>query len=278
MPCWDDPGVTSPPTLLVAVAHPDDETFGCGSLLMHAAARGVRTVVVCATRGEAGEVETDVPVPAGGVGELRESELRAAAAALGVADVELLPFADSGLTGAADPDSLAGTPFDEVVDTLRGCLDRHRPDVAVTLDGSDGHRDHVRIRDAMTALILGTATPLYLQCLPRSLMHAWIRHHAADEGKAAYTTLPEIGTPDEDMTTADRHRRAAVTATRGDRAAQVATLAVRGAPRRRPAPVARSRAPDPHQPGVDRGAAGDGPDGSVVGRRQPRITAAALRG
>lgn len=201
MPCWDDPGVTSPPTLLVAVAHPDDETFGCGSLLMHAAARGVRTVVVCATRGEAGEVETDVPVPAGGVGELRESELRAAAAALGVADVELLPFADSGLTGAADPDSLAGTPFDEVVDTLRGCLDRHRPDVVVTLDGSDGHRDHVRVRDAMTALILGTATPLYLQCLPRSLMHAWIRHHAADEGKVAYTTLPEIGTPDEDMTT-----------------------------------------------------------------------------
>ena len=50
-------------------------------------------------------------------------------------------------------------------------------------------------------MILGTATPLYLQCLPRSLMHAWIRHHAADEGKAAYTTLPEIGTPDEDMTT-----------------------------------------------------------------------------
>ena len=68
------------PTLLVVVAHPDDETFGCGSLLMHAAERGARTVVVCATRGEAGEVEQDVPVPAGGVGELREGELRDAAA------------------------------------------------------------------------------------------------------------------------------------------------------------------------------------------------------
>jgi LmbE family N-acetylglucosaminyl deacetylase len=193
--------VTPQPCLLVVVAHPDDETFGCGSLLMHAAARGARTVVVCATRGEAGEVETDVALPAGGLGELRESELRAAAAALGVADVELLSFADSGLTGAAAPDSLAGSPVDDVVDAIRGCLDRHRPDVVVTLDGSDGHRDHVRVRDAVSAVVLGTAMPLYLQCLPRSLMHAWVRHHAADEGKAAYVELPEIGTPDEELTT-----------------------------------------------------------------------------
>jgi LmbE family N-acetylglucosaminyl deacetylase len=183
------------------VAHPDDETFGCGSLLMHAAERGARTAVVCATRGEAGEVERGVAVPAGGVGELREGELRAASAALGVSEVELLGFADSGLTGDAGPETLAGAPFDEVESAVRNALARYSPDVVVTLDGSDGHRDHVRVRDVLTALLVGTDTVLYLQGLPRSLMHAWVLHHAADQSKATYTTLPEIGTPDDEMTT-----------------------------------------------------------------------------
>src|SRR6478735_3239238 len=40
---------------IVVVARPDDETFGCGSLLLHAVSEGWDTAVVCATRGEAGE-------------------------------------------------------------------------------------------------------------------------------------------------------------------------------------------------------------------------------
>ena len=44
------------PRLMVVVAHPDDETFGTGSVLLHAAAAGMETTVVCATRGEAGEI------------------------------------------------------------------------------------------------------------------------------------------------------------------------------------------------------------------------------
>jgi LmbE family N-acetylglucosaminyl deacetylase len=191
----------TPPTLLVVVAHPDDETFGCGSLLMHAAARGARTAVVCATRGEAGEVMDGVPVPPGGLGELREAELRTAAAALGVAEVALLGFADSGLEGPAAPESLAGAAAEAVTHAFRDAIARHAPDVVVTLDGSDGHRDHVRVRDAVTDLLVGTGTPVYLSCLPRSLMQAWARHHAEDESKAAYTSQLEIGTPDEHLTT-----------------------------------------------------------------------------
>ncbi len=48
--------------MLVMIAHPDDETFGCGSILLHAAGRGVTTFLCCATRGEAGE-----PAPGSGI-------------------------------------------------------------------------------------------------------------------------------------------------------------------------------------------------------------------
>ena len=47
-------GIQAGRRLLLVHAHPDDETFGCGSLLAHARRMGVRTVVACATRGEAG--------------------------------------------------------------------------------------------------------------------------------------------------------------------------------------------------------------------------------
>src|SRR6476660_9166915 len=70
--------------LQVVVAHPDDETFGCGSLLLHAAAAGVVTAVCCGTRGEAGEWPEEMVLPPGGIAEQRELELRAAADALGV--------------------------------------------------------------------------------------------------------------------------------------------------------------------------------------------------
>ena len=187
-------------TLLLVVAHPDDETFGCGSLLLHAATRGARTVVVCATRGEAGEVTERVVVPAGGLGELREAELRAAARYLEVDEVEVLGFVDSGMDGEPAPETLCGAHLDDVAAAVRDAVDRHRPDVVVSLDGGDGHRDHVRIREAVEAALTVSPIPLYVQGVPRSLMQAWVRHHAGRD-YPAYTELPDIGTPDEQFTT-----------------------------------------------------------------------------
>ena len=81
--------------MLVVVAHPDDESFGCGSILAHAAVGGVDTIVCCATRGEAGS-----PIPMSGgprLAAVRERELRAAADLLDVGRVVVLDYEDSGM-------------------------------------------------------------------------------------------------------------------------------------------------------------------------------------
>ena len=72
--------------VLVTVAHPDDETFGTGSLLAHATARGWTSTVWCATRGEAG-------TPASGSGLQAEDLPRVREAARQLrADPELAPL------------------------------------------------------------------------------------------------------------------------------------------------------------------------------------------
>ena len=49
----------SKPTILSVLAHPDDESFGMGGTLALYAKRGVSVHLICATRGEVGEVDTD---------------------------------------------------------------------------------------------------------------------------------------------------------------------------------------------------------------------------
>lgn len=189
--------------LLVVVAHPDDESFGCGSLLAYAAARGVATTVCCATRGEAGEDSRGL---ADGVslGEVREQELRHAASLLGVHDVRLFDWFDSGMVGEPVPGSLADARLNEVSDAVAGVIEQVRPTVVITLDGSDGHRDHARIRDAtLTAVDRTEWQPerTYLSCLARSNMQRWVEHLSAANPGSDYLELGQLGTPDEQITT-----------------------------------------------------------------------------
>jgi LmbE family N-acetylglucosaminyl deacetylase len=185
--------------LLVVVAHPDDETYGCGSLLAHAAAAGARTAVLCATRGEAGEskVATD------DLAALREAELRAAAQLLGVSEVRLLDHVDSDMSGDPAPGTLCAADPAVVAAEVGAVLDELRPDVVLTLDAADGHRDHAVIRDATLAAVDASAHPpaaTYLRCVTRSTMQAWLDHMRGIGGFDPYFELGELGTPDDEIT------------------------------------------------------------------------------
>jgi len=189
--------MSTPRRVQAVVAHPDDETFGCGSLLLHAAGHGAVTAVCCATRGEAGGDGPDL-------GAVRERELHAAAALLGVGRVDLLRFADSGMSGPAGRDTLVGAPFDRVLEAVQGAVAGFRPYVLITLDASDGHRDHARIRDAAIAAARATRVPrVYLHCLPRSLMRRWVDLMRAERPDVEHldADVAALGTPDEEITT-----------------------------------------------------------------------------
>lgn len=190
--------------LLVVVAHPDDQTFGCGSLLAHAAANGVETVVACATRGKAGS-----PTPGRGLDDadmavVRETELRSAAALVGVDRVELFGWVDSGMDGEPAAGTLAATQIEEVADRVAALIDEVRPTVVVTLDGSDGHRDHIHIRDATLSAAKASAwraDRVYLHCLPQQLMRRWVDALVEHQPDSEHLGLGDLGTPEDQITT-----------------------------------------------------------------------------
>jgi N-acetyl-1-D-myo-inositol-2-amino-2-deoxy-alpha-D-glucopyranoside deacetylase len=185
--------------VLVVIAHPDDESFGCGSVLARAAAAGHQTAVLCATRGEAGEshIRTD------DLAVRREAELREAARILGVGEVRVLDHIDSGMTGEPAPGTLAAADPVEVAAEVCAAIDEQQPDVDVTPDASDGHRDHVVMRDATLVAVHTAQHPpaaAYLWCLARSSMTRWAEHMRATGGGEAYLAFGELGTPDEEIT------------------------------------------------------------------------------
>ena len=134
--------------LLAIYAHPDDESFLSGGTLAKASSEGVEVTLVCATRGEVGEIADPALATPETLAQVREGELRAAARALGIGRVELLDYRDSGMAGTPDndhPDALVNASSDEVVARLVGIIRETRPHVVLTFDpgGGYGHPDHM---------------------------------------------------------------------------------------------------------------------------------------
>jgi LmbE family N-acetylglucosaminyl deacetylase len=141
--------------LLAIFAHPDDETFGIGGTMARCAARGVPVTMICATRGEVGEITEGSSATAATLGHFREQELRDAMAILGVTDVRFLGFRDSGMQGTPendDPRALIKAHPDAVTHMLVRAIRELRPAVVATWDASGGygHPDHIAVHHRAT--------------------------------------------------------------------------------------------------------------------------------
>jgi len=132
--------------LLLIVPHPDDEVFGCGALFARMAAYGRRVATLTLTRGRAGRslelcAREDLAA-------VREAELRASLAALGVEDVTILDYPDfvpDADRGIPPHPGLQSLDEDELVARAVDVIERVRPRTVVTFppNGSNGHPDHV---------------------------------------------------------------------------------------------------------------------------------------
>lgn len=150
--------------LLAVLAHPDDETFGMGGTLALYARHGVGVHLVCATRGEVGEVAPHFLEGFTSIGELREHELRCAAGKLGLSSVDFLGYRDSGMPGSPNnthPRALAAAPVDEVAARVTGYIRKYRPQVVLTFDPIGGYRhpDHIAIHQATAAAFHAAGDP-----------------------------------------------------------------------------------------------------------------------
>ncbi len=179
-------------TLLAVHAHPDDEVFGTGGVLARAAAEGVHTVLVCATKGENGEIHDptlDEEEARPRLAAIREEELRRAVEILGIDELIFLGYRDSGMVGTpenADPRSFHNADPDAAAGRVVAIIRRVKPQVVVTYDprGGYGHPDHIAAHKATVAAFDAAADP---DRYPEQNLEPW----QAD--KLYYAALPLSG-------------------------------------------------------------------------------------
>ncbi|GAC1378039.1 MAG: PIG-L family deacetylase [Ktedonobacteraceae bacterium] len=203
--------------LLGIFAHPDDEGTMSGAILQYNT-RGVEAGLICATRGEVGEIADPLLATHENLGQVREGEMRAAAEVLGVHNLWFLDYRDSGMAGTTeneDPGAFVQANSAEVVGKLVAIIRQFLPQVIVTFDetGAYGHPDHIAIyqhttnafyaaADAKQYPELGPAyavSKLYYGSIPRSTFHTmaeWMKSQHY-EGPFSDLDAEKLGLPDE---------------------------------------------------------------------------------
>jgi mycothiol S-conjugate amidase len=158
--------VSDRPTLLTVHAHPDDEASkGAGTVAKYVAA-GVRSILVCCTGGEEGDLQNPALREPGqpfhdmtpeqeqaAVAAVRADELAASAAVIGFDEVVMLGYRDSGMPdhhANHHPDCFHMADIDAAAGRLVEVVRRTRPQVVLTYgDDQRGypHPDHLKVHD-----------------------------------------------------------------------------------------------------------------------------------
>jgi mycothiol S-conjugate amidase len=155
-----------PLCLLTVHAHPDDEASKGAPTVARYGAAGVRTVLVCCTGGEEGDLQNPSLREAGQpfhgltleqekalLAEVRPGELARSAEVIGFDEVVMLGYRDSGMKDSPannHPESFHSAPLDDAVGRLVAIIRAQRPQVILTYnDDQSGypHPDHVRVHD-----------------------------------------------------------------------------------------------------------------------------------
>jgi len=133
-------------------AHPDDETFGCASLIRELADQDNEPVLLCATRGDAGKTGRLGEMTREELAVLREQELRTAGDIMGLSVIHHLGYPDG---------KLKDVPRAELVEHIVQFIQYHQLAVVVTFpeDGVSGHLDHIAIHHATNEAIFSGRCP-----------------------------------------------------------------------------------------------------------------------
>ena len=149
--------------------------------------------LVCATRGEVGEVEPEKLAGFDSIGDLREHELSCAANVLGIREVHYLGYRDSGMPDSPDNEhsnALVQAPLDKVAGKVAEIMRTFKPQVMLTFDPNGGymHPDHIAMHKATVRAFEMAGDPkwksgrlkpfspqkLYYHTMPHTFLSWWL--------------------------------------------------------------------------------------------------------
>ena len=166
--------------MLTVHAHPDDEASKGAPTLARYHDEGVRTVLVCCTGGEEGDLQNPALRNEGQpfhgltpeqekevLAHLRPAELARSAEAIGFDEVIMLGYRDSGMAESIannHPACFHMADLDEAVGRLVTIIRRTKPQVIVTYsDDQSGypHPDHIRVHEISELAFHRSGDPIW---------------------------------------------------------------------------------------------------------------------